>query len=492
MRNTHNLTPQYLLAIGAVTGALLATAGSMPLPSSSESAPAAVVRVHVEDDASLAASISPSSDALPPLLVSQAQKLSQRLLREHGFTPSVDALAAALQERGRLLQGNLTIRIEPVSSDASVPPPTPENTVVTVQAHPAWLVLEATRSGAAYRIDPDAIAADLSLILPSLRAPVNGTVTSFGPHDTNDEVLSAQIDVRPSAGYEFEPHVVARSIADALEQGQTDVALALSWKGGAVMFTADDGQTTELTLLAEGKSNFKGSPAGRKTNIRNGLDDRFNGTLVPPGATVSFNDTIGPISYKRGWADALIIVNGVNLEKMVGGGLCQVATTVYRSLLLAGLPIEERKAHSLYVTYYKAYGLGLDATVMPGQQDLAFRNDTPSYVLFQTWTDGDDAFASIYGVDDGRTVSLEGPYFAATAPEGFTVPGRNGERSVAKNEIAWVHHITYADGSETSTKISSVYNKGIPTKTLLAEYPTPSIGTELLHTAAPKKVAVAE
>jgi len=164
----------------------------------------------------------------------------------------------------------------------------------------------------------------------------------------------------------------------------------------------------DLKLIATGKSNFRGSTYARMKNVRKALNEHINNTLVAPGETFSFNSTLeGPVSMSKGWSMAKIIVEGDKLEDAPGGGICQASTTVYRAMLNAGLPEEERRAHSLYVYYYEKYGVGIDATIFPGQQDLKFKNDTGNYVLLQAYDDGYEAVVNVYGTDDGRVVELE-------------------------------------------------------------------------------------
>ena len=144
----------------------------------------------------------------------------------------------------------------------------------------------------------------------------------------------------------------------------------------------------------------------------------------------------------------------------------------------AGFPIVKRKAHSLYVTYYKQYGVGIDATIYPGTQDLVFVNDTPGPLVIQAYSEGNDAFVNFYGTPDGRTVELNGPYFASNAPEGLTY----NDRPVAKTEILWVQNVTYPDGETREYKISSRY-KELPQLSLAKEFPP----TQKVHAAAVEK-----
>jgi vancomycin resistance protein YoaR len=97
-------------------------------------------------------------------------------------------------------------------------------------------------------------------------------------------------------------------------------------------------------LIGRGTSKFAGSIASRIHNVFL-ASSKFNGVLVPPGSTFSFNKTLGDVSAYTGYKQAYIIKDGKTILGD-GGGVCQVSTTLFRAVLNAGLPIIERRAHS--------------------------------------------------------------------------------------------------------------------------------------------------
>jgi vancomycin resistance protein YoaR len=131
-------------------------------------------------------------------------------------------------------------------------------------------------------------------------------------------------------------------------------------------------------LFASGTSNFAGSPDFRVANIVNGAR-RLDGKVIEPGAIFDFNKAINGITEQNGFVLGYIIKNGT-LEKDVGGGICQVSTTIFRAAYLGGLPIVERNWHSYRVHYYDP--IGLEATVYDPWKNFKFRNDTgaPLYI----------------------------------------------------------------------------------------------------------------
>lgn len=194
-------------------------------------------------------------------------------------------------------------------------------------------------------------------------------------------------------------------------------------------------------LLATGHSAYYGSPPNRMHNINLGIS-KYNGVLVKPGEEFSFNKYLGEVDAKNGFkAEKVIKKNKIELE--MGGGLCQVSTTIYRAAILAGLPITERAPHSWKVSYYgQSMGHGMDATVYIGVSDLKFVNDTPGHLLIQSYVDGSEAYFKFYGTNDGRTVAMEGPIGGGL-------------------HYKWYRTITKADGTTEKETIISNY-KPIP------------------------------
>ncbi len=187
--------------------------------------------------------------------------------------------------------------------------------------------------------------------------------------------------------------------------GETSIILATEEVAPAV--TTNDIDTLGITeLLAHGTSDFSGSPTNRRTNIAVG-SEKFNGLLIEPGEEFSFNKNVGDVGPQTGFVPELVIKNGKTIPEY-GGGLCQVSTTLFRATLLAGLPITERYAHAYPVRYYNPQGS--DATVYSPHPDLRFINDTPSYILIQTYIEGNELFFDLYGTTDGRIVELDGPH----------------------------------------------------------------------------------
>ena len=166
-------------------------------------------------------------------------------------------------------------------------------------------------------------------------------------------------------------------------------------------------------LLATGQTNYYGSSRARITNIHVGVS-KFQDHLFE-GKLFSFNKELGPIGLNTGFVPGLVIA-GDRTATGVGGGICQVSSTVFRALYGAGLPIVERRNHSYQVHYYDPQGM--DATIYQYSQDLKFSNDTGGALWFQiSWDDAHAALeVNVFGRPRAETVQIGKPVTLSTSP----------------------------------------------------------------------------
>lgn len=157
-------------------------------------------------------------------------------------------------------------------------------------------------------------------------------------------------------------------------------------------------------LVGTASTSFKGSSADRIANITIGAS-KVNGRVVMPGEEFSLVEAIGYVTKEEGYTEEFVIKDGQSVKEF-GGGLCQIATTLFRATLDAGLPITERKNHSYVVGYY---GPGLDATIYGPHPDLKFVNDTGKPLVLEGYVEGNRLVFNFYGKDDGRTVVISEP-----------------------------------------------------------------------------------
>ena len=152
-----------------------------------------------------------------------------------------------------------------------------------------------------------------------------------------------------------------------------------------------------IHLRADFSTNISKSSKDRKHNIKNALNS-LNRVEVLPNQVFSFNKIVGRRTEDNGYRNAKIIINNEFVEG-VGGGVCQVSSTLYNSALLAGLEILEANKHSVQVGYVK---YGFDAMVNYGSSDLKFRNNTNEKITIITNMSDDKIRIRIYGENMGN------------------------------------------------------------------------------------------
>jgi vancomycin resistance protein YoaR len=165
-------------------------------------------------------------------------------------------------------------------------------------------------------------------------------------------------------------------------------------------------------LVSSQTSYFYGSDNSRINNIAT-ASAKFHGVFVAPGETFSMVEKLGDVSLDEGYAEAWIIY-GDRTIKGVGGGVCQVSTTLFRTAFFGGYPIVERNPHSYRVLYYEQNPngsnnpklAGLDATVYVPVVDFKFTNDSDYWLLMETYVYSNyrQLVWKFYGTSDGRTV----------------------------------------------------------------------------------------
>ncbi len=170
-------------------------------------------------------------------------------------------------------------------------------------------------------------------------------------------------------------------------------------------------------VIGRYKTSFKTSNADRSGNVRNGTR-LVNGTVLLPGESFSMYQTVSPFTEENGYYLAGSYLNGMVVESL-GGGICQVSSTLYNAVLRAELQIDERHNHSMIVSYVD---LSSDAAISGTSKDFKFTNNTenPIYIEGITTEDKQVVF-TIYGVEtrpSNRVVSYESEKISETVPEG--------------------------------------------------------------------------
>ncbi len=176
-------------------------------------------------------------------------------------------------------------------------------------------------------------------------------------------------------------------------------------------------------MVSSSRTFYTGSTAARRHNIENGASF-YNGVIIAPDETFSFNDIVGDISEETGFVEGAIIFGGRTVNG-IGGGVCQVSTTAYRAAFFGGYPIKVRFSHGYRVFYYELgnVGPGLDAAIFTPTADFQFVNDTAYHLLIETeFIPDEDAIEfRFYSTNPGRTVEVSEPIVRNEIQAGSTI-----------------------------------------------------------------------
>ncbi len=342
----------------------------------------------------------------------------------------VEASLTALSEavtRLRPVEVDLVVRqVQPTIADAE----SARQEAEALLAEPLTLVLDHPREGdpGPWVIPPEALVGMLEVEsgggglhvrmkeepLRAFLEPLTDTL-AVEPVDARfhfDDALGQLEPISPSLeGRALDVEGSVARILQALEAGEHYVPLAVQ----AVPPRYPDIATAEelgiVELVAEGDSYFIDSPTARDHNIRVAVP-KFDGLVIGPGETFSFNHYLGEVSAEAGY-DESYVTAGDQLAVEVGGGICQVSTTAFRAAFWGGYPILEWWYHNHRIGYYELMGagVGMDATVYSPNVDFKFVNDRPHPLLIETEiVEGAHRLIfRFYSTADGRQVEKEGP-----------------------------------------------------------------------------------
>ena len=166
-----------------------------------------------------------------------------------------------------------------------------------------------------------------------------------------------------------------------ISYGKKEGRIAVS-TGNTLSANANKSAAPETTLISSYTTAFDPSES-RAVNIALSAS-RINGTVLQPGQKFSFSDAVGPRTSANGYVIAPTFVNRETVPGM-GGGICQVSSTMYAAMLEGGIKATQRYAHSKPVTYIPA---GMDATIVAGQKDLTFTNNFEYPITINAVVDG--------------------------------------------------------------------------------------------------------
>ena len=326
------------------------------------------------------------------------------------------------------------------------------------------VVLRHESSGTAFALD----AALLQRIMPggdpgflneeALRFVVEGWANqvSYPAQDARlrfDDATSALTVLQQSrAGQRLNVDLTIEAVRKALTTDQRTGTLPIISIPPAV----DSSRLNELgirELVASGTTYFGGSSSTRVYNIEVAAE-KLVGVVIPPGDVFSFNSAIEAVSGANGFEDSAIIW-GDRTAVGVGGGVCQVSTTVFRAALEGGFPFLERHNHGYVVSWYG--DPGFDATIYTPYVDLRFLNDTDAHLLIQPVVDSVAGILTFrfYGTKPDREVVIGEAVY-----EDIKQPGEPIYQEDASLEPGQIKQVEWAKEGLTATVIRKVTENG--------------------------------
>ena len=249
----------------------------------------------------------------------------------------------------------------------------------------------------------------------------------------DNSTRSLRLIQQAETGKELDIDKSLENIAEAIRAGRNEAEVALNIIEPKVTGNETAEELGIRELVHTENTYFFYSDDARIQNIQVGAA-KLNGVLVAPGETFSMADAVGEVSKETGYAESSVIFGDQTVQD-VGGGLCQVSTTLFRAAFNYGLEINERHAHGYRVYYYERLGnrqldpglAGLDASVYLPVLDLKFTNDTPYWILMEAQPDLNlfQLQWRFYSTDVNRYVEYTSTGLTNVVPEGEPIYNEN-------------------------------------------------------------------
>lgn len=275
-----------------------------------------------------------------------------------------------------------------------------------------------TEEGIGFKIDPES----LNNLFTQIEEEVNREPQNARFQIENNRVIEFATSRN---GATFEKEETVRRVETYLNNPSTEPIFMIAVE--TVEPQTKTGEVNDLGItevLGTGTSSWRGSSQDRLKNIRNATE-KLNGLLIAPGEQVSTTGNVGPLTLAGGYVPEMVIA-GDEIKPEIAGGLCQIGTTLFRAAMNTGLSIDERRNHSLVVSYYndpQNGNPGTDATLYEPILDLKFTNTTDQHVLLTTELDYErqELVYTFWGTSDGRNAYYTPPQVLAWRSPGETV-----------------------------------------------------------------------
>lgn len=307
--------------------------------------------------------------------------------------------------------------------------------------------------------DAATVALEMKFDQEALKKELEKINRDFGKAPRNARIVAKNKNLKviaSEAGLEMDLAETMKRVL-SLQAGMTPRVVVAS---NPVTPQVRDEDVSDLTcLLGECATVFEDESRSRIANIARAAG-RLDGILVKPGEIFSFNQRVSPLDEQGGYEKAPVIIDDQMIDDY-GGGACQVSTTLYGAVILAGLEIIERHAHSRTVKYVSP---GLDATVAEGLMDLRFRNNfrSPVYIFSSADLEEGVVRVTIIGKKEENTVYRIESEVMTIHPE--TVVSNNSSLAPGRSNVVsegspgfdvMVYRVTLKAGGKESRELLS-------------------------------------
>lgn len=219
----------------------------------------------------------------------------------------------------------------------------------------------------------------------------------------------------------------AAAIVEAKQSGSTEIVAAIT----KPTITYEDNERV-TDLIGTFTTKYTLNDRNRNANLEVGCG-YLNGIIIAPGEVFSATEGLGDQTYERGYRNAGVYVNG-KVEAGMGGGVCQITTTLYNAAIFAELEIVERHPHSMTVGYVP---LGRDAAIADYYKDLRIKNNTEDPIYIEASAQNGNLTVSLYGHEvhpAGRELAFETVY-EATIPKPEEIVTEDAEKPEGEREV---------------------------------------------------------
>lgn len=340
-----------------------------------------------------------------------------------------------------LKDGAVQAQVDTIASDLAYDPTQPS---WQVDKESAKLNIDTGKQGNGF--DTDKVVTDISAQAQSVNLEAY-TIETYAvdqdkpdasaiAEDVNTDPQNATVDKSDGTtvldavdGVKVEADAISSAIGDASEQTYSvDVELT-----PAEVTKADLEPVLFRDVIGSTTTYYSSGNAGRTTNVRLATK-AINGTILNPGEEFSYNDTVGERTASKGYRSAIIFSNGEEVDGL-GGGVCQVSSTVYMAVLRADLEVTERYNHQFQISYTP---ISQDAAVYWGSKDFKFVNNTPYPIKLVASAGGGSLTVQLYGTKTSdKTISFSSKSY---------VSGRYKHASLYKTVTE--------NGQSTTTKVN--------------------------------------